>query len=132
MSEDDPVERAPYAVYVEHLKRGELAYQYSPSARQAVFFPRVVSPFDAGERLEWRISRGLGTVYSSTAVAGRGGATYNVSLIDCDEGFRLMSRVDGVAAESVRIGMRVRLRVIEGAQLGEDPLPVFVPLTETS
>jgi uncharacterized OB-fold protein len=122
--------RAPHAVYLEHLGRGELAYQYSHSARQAVFFPRVMSPFDVTETLEWRVSEGLGTVYSTTAVAGREGREYNVCLIDCDEGFRLMSRVDELPARDVRIGLRVRLRVHAGDGEGEDPYPVFVPAEE--
>jgi len=57
----------------------------------------------------------------------RGGAPYNVALIDCDEGFRLMSRVEDLAPEAVRIGLRVKLRVHRPG--GEDPAyPVFVPL----
>jgi uncharacterized OB-fold protein len=50
-----------------------------------------------------------------------------VALIDCDEGFRLMSRVEDIAPEQVRIGQRVRLRVHHPA--GEEaPYPVFVPV----
>jgi uncharacterized OB-fold protein len=120
--------RAPYTVYLEHLQRGELAYQFSPSARKPVFFPRVVSPFDAGEVLEWRISKGLGTVYSTTAIAERDGREYNVSLIDCDEGFRLMSRIERMPARDVCIGLRVRLQVHSGEGPSNDPYPVFVPI----
>ena len=39
------------------------------------------------------------------------GKPFNVALIDCDEGFRLMSRVEDIAPEQVRIGQRVRFRV---------------------
>jgi hypothetical protein len=73
------------------------------------------------------VSAGLGTVYATTVTHPREGAPYNVALIDCDEGFRLMSRVDGVAPEAVRIGMRVRFRVHRPGD-GELPYPVFVPL----
>ena len=128
MSADRPGAASPYGIYLKHLARGELAYQFSPSAQQAVFFPRAISPFDAGETLEWRVSRGLGTVYSSTAVAGRDGADYNVCLIDCDEGFRLMSRVQGVPAREVSIGMRVKCQVHAAPSDDDDPYPVFVPL----
>ena len=55
-----------------------------------------------------------------------GGAPFNVALIDCDEGFRLMSRVEDIAPDKVKIGQRVRFRVHKGG--GEDdPYPVFVP-----
>ncbi|MOA38418.1 hypothetical protein D3C78_1601020 [compost metagenome] len=38
---------------------------------------------------------------------------YNVALIALEEGPRLMSRVEGLAAEAVRIGMAVRARITE-------------------
>ncbi|WP_459617346.1 Zn-ribbon domain-containing OB-fold protein [Bordetella sp. 2513F-2] len=117
---------SPYAVYVEHLRRGELAYQYSEAAGKAVFYPRVLCP-DTGAALTWRVSKGLGTVHSTTVVYPRQGEPYNVALIDCDEGFRLMSRVEGVPAEQVAIGMRVCFAA-QPPQGDEDPYPVFRPV----
>jgi uncharacterized OB-fold protein len=40
-----------------------------------------------------------------------------------DEGFRLMSRVEGIDATAVRIGMRVRVRIIQDSE--GTPMPVF-------
>jgi uncharacterized protein len=117
---------SPLAVYQAHLDKGELAYQWSLEAGKAVFYPRVICPFTGSGRLEWRVSTGLGTVYATTVTHPRDGTPYNVALIDCDEGFRLMSRVEGLAPEAVRIGMRVRFRVHRPG--GDDPpYPVFVP-----
>ena len=119
---------SPLATYQAHLEKGELAYQWSPEAQKAVFYPRVICPFTGSEKLEWRVSAGLGTVYAATVVhPAREGAPYNVALIDCDEGFRLMSRVEDIAPEGVRIGMRVRFRVHRPGG-DELPYPVFVPL----
>jgi len=122
------MEQSPLAVYQAHLERGELAYQWSPEAQKAVFYPRVICPFTGSDRLEWRVSGGLGTVYATTTVhSAREGVPYNVALIDCDEGFRLMSRVEDIAPQGVRIGMRVKFRVHRPG--GDDPAyPVFVPL----
>jgi len=118
---------SPLALYQAHLEAGELAYQWSPAANRAVFYPRVVCPFSGSDRLEWRVSSGLGTVYATTVTHPREGAPYNVALIDCDEGFRLMSRVEEIAPDGVRIGMRVRLRIHRPG--GGEPLyPVFVPV----
>ena len=36
---------SPYATYLSHLEKGELAYQFSPAANRAVFFPRVLCPY---------------------------------------------------------------------------------------
>jgi uncharacterized protein len=123
----DRISQSPLALYQSYLDRGELAYQWSPPANRAVFFPRVICPFTGSDRLEWRVSAGLGTVYATTVTHPREGAPYNVALIDCDEGFRLMSRVEDVAPEAVTIGMRVKFRVHRPG--GEEPAyPVFVPL----
>ena len=121
------IEQSPLAVYQAHLEKGELAYQWSPEAGKAVFYPRVICPFTGSDRLEWRVSAGLGTVYATTVVHPvREGAPYNVALIDCDEGFRLMSRVEDIAPLDVRIGMRVKFRV-HPADGDEPPYPVFTP-----
>jgi uncharacterized OB-fold protein len=117
---------SPLATYISHLEKGELAYQFSPEANRAVFFPRVICPFTGSDRLEWRVSKGAGTVYATTVVHPAEGAPFNVALIDCDEGFRLMSRVEEIAPDAVTIGMRVRFRVHRpGGE--EPPMPVFTP-----
>ena len=124
------IAQSPLAAYQEHLDKGELAYQWSPAANRAVFYPRVICPYTGSERLEWRLSAGSGTVYATTVTHPRDGAPYNVALIDVDEGFRLMSRVEDIAPDAVAIGMRVRLRIHKPA--GEEPAyPVFVPVLPT-
>jgi uncharacterized protein len=115
---------SPLASYLAYLERDQLAYQYSPACGRAVFYPRLLCPFTGSDQLEWRLSKGLGTVYSTTVVHPQQGAPYNVALIDCDEGFRLMSRVEGVAPDAVRIGMRVQFRTYRpGGE--EPPMPIF-------
>jgi len=118
---------SPLKTYLDHLARGELAYQFSGEAGRAVFYPRVICPFTGSDQLEWRISKGLGTVYATTVVHPAEGKPFNVSLVDCDEGFRLMSRIEDIAPEQVRIGQRVRFRV-HRAEGDEDPYPVFAPV----
>jgi hypothetical protein len=106
------LERSPADVYTEHCRRRELAYQVDDGGH-AVFRPRVGYE-------TWRVSAGLGTVYATTVVRPRGGEAYNLVLVDLDEGFRMMSRVVGVAPEDVAIGDRVRVA-------WEDEVPVFEP-----
>ena len=117
---------SPLATYLAHLEKGELAYQFSLEANRAVFFPRVICPFTGSDKLEWRVSAGRGAVHASTVVYPAEGAPFNVALVDCDEGFRLMSRVEDIAPDAVKIGMRVKFRVHRpGGE--EDPMPVFTP-----
>ena len=92
-----------------------------------MFFPRVTAPTGFSGALTWKASAGLGTVYATTYILPKGESAYNVSLVDMDEGFRLMSRVEGITPDKVRIGMRVKTR-IHPAEGDEGPYPVFDPV----
>jgi uncharacterized OB-fold protein len=115
---------SPLTTYNIHLERDELAYQFSPSTGEPVFYPRVIAPKTGKADLEWRISKGLGTVHATTVVHPQQGEPYNVALIDVDEGFRMMSRVEDIPPAEVRIGMRVRFRAHKDE---ESPYAVFTP-----
>jgi uncharacterized OB-fold protein len=66
-------------------------------------------------------------VYTTTAVHYKGEPPLNVAMIDLDEGFRMMSRVEDIDAMQVKIGMRVKFRVCPGNDK-QAPYPVFVPV----
>ena len=100
--------------FADHCRAGELAHQVDADGRP-VWPPRV--------GLRWRVGGGTGTVHATTTVHPRDGEPYDVSLIELDEGHRMMSRVEGVAPAEVRIGMRVRVRFTRD----DPPVPVFVP-----
>lgn len=117
---------SPLASFREHLERDELAYQVDIASGRAVFYPRVIAPGSGNDQLEWRVSAGLGRVYAVTVIGQRDKASYNVALVDMDEGFRLMSRIEEMVSEDVRIGMRVRVRVHKPID-GGAPYPVFIP-----
>ncbi|MBW0004309.1 MAG: OB-fold domain-containing protein [Hyphomicrobiales bacterium] len=124
----DEIAQSPLARYREHLERGELAYQFDRATGKAVFYPRVIAPKSGSPDLEWRVSAGIGTVYATTVNHPRDAASYNIALIDLDEGFRMMSRVEAMEPTAVKIGMRVKLRVKREGEGAAEPLPVFVPV----
>jgi len=123
----DLTRKSPLGIYLEHCSQGELAYQVCTDDHSAVFFPRVSVPGTGSTNLEWRVSKGLGTVYATTVVHYKGEPPLNVALIDVDEGFRLMSRVEGIDPMQVKIGMRVKVRIQPGDEK-QPPYPVFAPL----
>ena len=106
-----------------------LGFQRCSACGEAVFYPRVVCPVCGGTELVWEVSSGRGIVYAATAVYRRDADPYNVVLVDLEEGFRMMSRVEGVPAEKAEIGMRVVLRIDHE---GDEPVPFFVPEDEGS
>lgn len=123
---DEPSGSPAMAAYAAHLQAGQFRIQRCDDCSKHVFYPRVICPHCASGRLRWVEPAGTGTVYSTTVVrrSDDKGGPYNVVLIDLDEGVRLMSRVEGVPPETVRIGMRVRVHV---AQLNGVAAPVFSP-----
>ena len=124
LSEEMTSAEAPALTYRRHLKNGNLSYQRCADCSAAVFYPRVLCPVCGSGALEWRESEGRGTVYATTAVHSRDRNLRNVVLVDLDEGFRMMSRVEGVPAEAVEIGARVRFEVRQGEE--DEPVAVFV------
>lgn len=122
-------EQSPLGVYIEHCRKGELAYQVCTDDNTPVFFPRAVAPTTGSPNLEWRVSKGLGTVHATTVVYYKNEQPLNVALIDLDEGFRMMSRVEGIDPMQVKIGMRVKVSMNPGTEK-QPPYPVFSPLGE--
>jgi hypothetical protein len=106
-------EGAPAAVYRRYLEGGELGFQRCQGCGEAVFYPRVICPACGSDALVWETSGGRGTVYSTTAVHRRSGEPYNVVLVDLDEGFRMMSRVEGIDVEGVAIDGPVVVFLLE-------------------
>ena len=119
----------PAGIYRRHLESGRLGFQRCAGCGAAVFYPRVICPVCGGAHLAWETSSDRGVVYATTAVYRREGDPYNVVLVDLEEGFRMMSRVQGVLAEQVEVGARVTLRL---EPTDDGPIPVFVPGGEDS
>ena len=100
--------------YQAALNEGRFLIQHCTACGRHVFYPRSICPHCWSERLDWVAPQGTGTVYSTTTVRRKpeAGGSYNVALIDLDEGVRMMSRVEGLPPTDVKIGMRVRAAVI--------------------
>ena len=116
----------PEADWLAHLAEGRFMLPRAKASGQVFWHPRVAEPRTGDTDLEWVEASGRGVVYSTSVMRMRPPKpSYNVALIDLEEGPRMMSRVDGVPPEEVRIGMKVAARIIE-----EDgkPLLVFHPV----
>ncbi|UUZ77037.1 OB-fold domain-containing protein [Polaromonas sp. P1(28)-13] len=112
----------PEQEYFAHLAQGRFMLQRSRSSGEFFFYPRVAAPV-TGADLEWVAVSGRGTVHAVTIMRPRPPqAPYNVVLVDLEEGPRMMSRIEGLAPEAVRIGMAVQARI---ATQDDKPLVVF-------
>ena len=111
----------PEAQYRAHLREGRFMIQRSRTTGAHVFYPRIAIPGTADQDLDWVEASGRATVYAITVNRARD-ATYNIALVDLEEGPRMMTRIEGV--ETVPIGTKVKARIIEEAGA---PLIVFTP-----
>ena len=103
------------------LDQGRWFIQRCAACNKAVYFPRELCPHCGHLGLAWETPSGLGTVHAVTTVKRKpsDGGDLNVSIVELDEGVRLMSRVDNLAPAAVKIGLRVRghVQVREGRGL---------------
>lgn len=100
----------PEAEWRAYLAQGRFMIQRSRSTGRFVFYPRVMAPGTGETDLEWVPASGTGTVYATTANRSKEGAT-NIAIITLAEGPRMMSRVEGIAADAVKVGMAVKARI---------------------
>jgi len=115
----------PEADFTGFLAEGKFKIQRSRETGKYFFHPRILEPGTGCTDLEWVEVSGKGTVHSCTTARQRPPAPdLNISLIDLEEGPRMMSRIDGIPASEVRIGMAVRARIITE---NEQTFVVFVP-----
>ena len=101
------------ACYQAALDQGKFLILHCNSCAMHIYFPREICPHCGSEQLALVAPSGWGTVYAVTTVRRKAdvGGDYNVSLIDLDEGVRLMSRVDNRAPSDVKSDQRVKARV---------------------
>jgi uncharacterized protein len=115
----------PEKEFFEHLAQGRFMIQRSRSTGGHVFYPRVAEPGTGATDLEWVPASGRGFVYSTTVIRQKPPTpNYNLCLVQLAEGPRMMSRVDGIAPEDVKIGMPVQAKVVRE---NDQPLVVFEP-----
>jgi uncharacterized OB-fold protein len=114
------------------LRDGKVIIQYSPSARQWVFYPRVLAPGTLADDLEWREISGQGQVYTytiayrPTSPAWRDRVPQIIAVVEVDEGARIPTELVGVAPGDVKVGLRVK-PVFDRAADGETVLLKFEP-----
>jgi uncharacterized OB-fold protein len=118
---------SPGTHWREALSQGRFLLQRGGDG-SVIFPPRLAAPGSGAQDLDWIEASGAGRVYTLSWIQRRPPAEpYNVALIDLDEGVRLMSRVEGVTPETLRIGQRVAAFIDRSS---EEPLLLFRPVED--
>ncbi len=108
--------------YFQHLSAGRFMLQRSRSTGSFVFYPRIAAPGSGASDLEWVEASGQGTVYAHTLIRQKPPLLdYAVVIVELAEGPRLVSRIEGLPADQIRIGLPVRAAIVQ-----EEGQPVLV------
>ncbi|MHA1113273.1 MAG: Zn-ribbon domain-containing OB-fold protein [Alphaproteobacteria bacterium] len=116
----------PDAVYQDFLGQGAFKIQKCNACGKFQFFPRQLCSHCGALDTVWRDAAGTGEIYSVSLINRRAekGGPFNVVIVDLAEGPRMMSRVENIANEDIKIGMPVKARIVDE---GGSPIIVFDP-----
>lgn len=105
----------PDAQFESALKAGRFELQKCSDCGKYIFYPRYSCPLCGSQHLVFEPASGKGVIYSTSTIRRKpeSGGDFNVSLVDLAEGPRMMSRVVGMPAKDVAIGMAVHAKVSE-------------------
>ncbi|MDQ1737307.1 MAG: uncharacterized protein QOH56_3558 [Pseudonocardiales bacterium] len=110
MPEPTPVS----APFWQSLREHRIRIQYSPSAEQYVFYPRILAPRTLVDDLEWREISGLGTLYTFTVGDRPTAPPWSDSLpqllavVEWDAGPRVSTEIVNAQPGELKVGMRVQ------------------------
>jgi len=100
----------------EATKEQKFLLPWCKDCEKPFWYPRVMCPHCLGESIEWKEASGQGSVYASAVhwkpgmpPAGDLKPPFVVSLIDLEEGVRMLSNVIGCEATDVHEGMSVKI-----------------------
>src|SRR5260370_33596854 len=100
--------------YWEGMAQGELRSQCCNACSRAVFYPRAICPHCFSDQLSWIVATGRGTIYSYTVAHQAFGSwatdiPFVVSIVELEEGVRMMTRIIDAPRERIAIGVAVRV-----------------------
>lgn len=120
-----PKPNADTQPYWDAAAQGRLVYQHCQTCDKPQFYPRSQCATCHGSALEWRESKGEGTIATFTEVlraptaAFKEMAPYVIALVDLDEGFRMMVNI--VEGDTTRLAIGARtltiFREVDGVTL---------------
>ena len=115
----------------EGTKKQELRIQKCQECGKFYFYPRPFCPHCFSDNVEWTKVSGKGRIYSYTvsyrpsSPAFRDDVPYNISIVELDEGARMLTNVVECSNEDLKIDMPVEVVFEEISP--EITLPKFRP-----
>lgn len=119
-------------VFYDGCKEHKLLYQQCRDCDEIVFFPKKICSGCMSRNLDWKESRGKGKIHSFTVTYDfappefMDDVPYVLSIINMDEGFRIMSNIVECDFDELECDMPVEVLFEEVTP--EITLPKFKPI----
>jgi hypothetical protein len=120
--------------YWEGLRQGKLMLPRCQACGRAFFYPRVICPFCASDRIEWIQATGRGRLYAFEIAYQTFNKAFKVrtpcvlAMVELEEGPRLMSNLIGVEPDPRHVRCDMPVEVTFEKLTDEITLPLFRPV----
>jgi len=119
-----PVVTAEGKAFFDAARQGRFLIPVCTACNRAHWYPRVICPFCASDKVEWREASGKGTIYTFS-VTRRVKEPYIIAHVTLAEGPTMLTNIVACNADDVRIGQAVTV-VFQETSNGP-PVPMFKP-----
>jgi len=119
-----PVVTAEGKAFFDAARQGRFLIPVCTACNRAHWYPRVICPFCASDKVEWREASGKGTIYTFS-VMRRVKEPYIIAHVTLAEGPTMLTNIVACNADDVRIGQAVTV-VFQETSNGP-PVPMFKP-----
>ena len=119
-----PVITVEGKAFFDAARRGRFLIPVCTACDRAHWYPRVICPFCASDKVEWREASGKGTIYTFS-IMRRVKEPYIIAHVTLAEGPTMLTNIVACDADDVRIGQEVAVR-FQDTDNGP-PVPMFEP-----
>jgi uncharacterized protein len=119
-----PVITAEGNAFFDAARQGRFLIPVCTACSRAHWYPRVICPFCASDKVEWREASGKGTIYTFS-VMRRVKEPYIIAHVTLAEGPTMLTNIVACDADNVQIGQAVTV-VFQDTDNGA-PVPMFKP-----
>jgi uncharacterized OB-fold protein len=119
-----PVITAEGKTFFDEARHGRFLIPVCTACDRAHWYPRIICPFCASDKVEWREASGKGMIYTFS-VMRRVKEPYIIAHVTLAEGPTMLTNIVGCNTDDVRIGQAVTV-VFQDTDNGP-PVPMFKP-----
>lgn len=121
-----PVANVETQAFWDAAKEGRFLIKRCKDCSKAHWYPRALCPYCMSSETVWEQSPGEGVLYAFSIMRRSPSGPYGIGYVTLDEGPAVFTNFVDCTPETLKIGMRMRVKFQDTE--GGPPVPVFVPL----